>query len=87
MKHGVSFDEGAHIFDDPFALRVNDEKHSTRVEKRMQQIGETTEGCVFVVVFTIRRSRAAEAYRIISARRASKKERALYEFNKRVPIS
>ena len=85
-KHGISFMEAALTFDDPFALRVEDEKHSTESETRMWQIGEMDRG-VLVVVFTIRGAGAGKRYRIISARKADRRERALYEFNKRVPIS
>ena len=84
-KHGVSFELAVTIFDDPFALRVVDEKHSTMAEERFWQIGESDRG-VLVVVFTIRAKGSTERYRIISARKANKRERALYEINKRVPV-
>jgi len=83
-KHGISFELAVTVFDDPFALRVTDSKHS-KDEDRFWQIGESDSG-VLVVVFTIRGKGKAERYRLISARKTSKKERALYEINKRVPL-
>jgi uncharacterized DUF497 family protein len=83
-KHGIRFDLAITIFDDPFGLRVDDLKHSLQ-EERFWQIGESDSG-VLVVVFTIRGSGNSERYRLISARKASQKERALYEINKRVPL-
>ena len=84
-KHGISFTAAVTVFDDPFALRVLDESHSTVGEPRFWKIGESDSG-VLVVVFTIRGNGKKERYRIISARKANKRERALYEINKRVPI-
>ena len=84
-KHGVLFELAVTIFDDPFGLRVADHKHSLGSEERFWQIGESDKG-ILVVVFTIRGKASAETYRIISARKANRRERALYEINKRVPI-
>ena len=84
-KHGVLFELAVTIFDDPFGLKVADKKHSEGSEERFWQIGESDKG-VLVVVFTIRGKATSETYRIISARKASRRERALYEINKRVPI-
>ena len=86
-KHSVSFEKAIFIFDDPFALRIDDERHSSPSEVRTWQIGETDEHDVLVVVFTIRGTEAEKRYRLISARKANKRERALYELNKRIPIS
>ena len=85
-KHGISFDDAAQVFDDPFALRVDDLKHSSPSEHRMYQIGECGER-LLVVVFILRGSGAMKRIRIISARAANKRERILYEFNKRIPVS
>jgi uncharacterized DUF497 family protein len=82
-KHGVSFEEAITAFDDPFALIAPDPAHSTPMEERRWLIGEADAG-VLVVVYTIRRRGAV--YRIISARRASRKERRRYEEGKGVPI-
>jgi uncharacterized DUF497 family protein len=84
-KHSVSFEHAILAFDDPFALRAEDLKHSNDLEKRYWHIGESDHG-VLIVIFTIRRKKSVEFYRIISARRANRKERYLYEVNKRVSI-
>jgi uncharacterized DUF497 family protein len=82
-KHGIDFNLAVTAFDDPFALVERDEKHSTSEEIREVLIGESDEG-VLVVIFTIRMNKAI--YRIISARKASQKERKLYEEAKRIPL-
>ena len=78
LKHGVAFEEAVEAFDDPLAFRLSDAKHSTPREKREILIGRAAAG-VLLVVFTIRLS---NRIRIISARRASQKERKLYEEKK-----
>ena len=80
-KHGVTFEEAITAFDDPFALVAPDHTHSRPDEKRGWWIGEADVG-LLVVVFTIREQQTV--YRIISARRASRKERRRYEKAKRV---
>ena len=82
-KHRVTFEEAITAFDDPFALIERDEEHSSAQEIREALIGEAEPG-VLVIIFTIRH--AGEVYRIISARKASRKERRLYEEAKRIPI-
>lgn len=82
-KHRISFEAAITAFDDPCALIDRDEEHSSATEVREALIGEAEYG-VLVVIFTIRE--AGAIYRIISARKASKKERKLYEEAKRIPI-
>jgi uncharacterized DUF497 family protein len=82
-KHGVSFLEACTVFDDPFALRALDERHSTSLETREWLIGQS-DSKVLVVVFTVRYG--WNAYRIISARKATRKERLTYENSKRIPL-
>jgi hypothetical protein len=76
-KHGVSFDEAVTIFLDANALDGVDLQHSTG-ETRFRRLGRSVEERVLMVVYTLRRTRHAEAIRIISARRASRRERAAY---------
>jgi uncharacterized DUF497 family protein len=83
-KHSISFDTAIEVFNDPFALIAPDEKHSTYREVREWIIGETENSCILVVVYTLRK--LGKATRIISARPANRKERALYEINKRIPF-
>lgn len=81
-KHGVAFDEAITAFDDPYALLAPDPIHSTPREQRTWLIGEGDSG-VLVVVFTIREG---EVVRIISARRANRRERRRYEESKGLPV-
>lgn len=83
-KHGISFEDAITVFDDPFALRAPDPKHSTDLETMEWIIGESDIGHVLVVIFTERVR--GNLYRIISARRANRRERRLYEEFKRVSI-
>jgi uncharacterized DUF497 family protein len=82
-KHRIGFDVAITAFDDPFALVAPDPSHSTAAEERRWLIGEADAG-VLVVVFTIRA--AGDVYRIISARRANRKERRRYEQSKGIPV-
>lgn len=83
QKHGISFKQAMTAFDDPYALIAPDPKHSTGSEIREWLIGESDIG-VIVTVFT---KRVHDwVYRIISARRANRRERGLYEEYKRIPI-
>ena len=76
-KHGVSFDEAVTVFLDPKALDGADLQHSS-AESRFLRLGRSRNGRVLMVAYTFRRSGDAEAIRIISARRASRRERAAY---------
>ena len=82
-KHGIAFEQAITAFDDPYALIAPDPKHSTTAETRGWLIGESDHG-VLVVVFTIRYG--GQIYRIISARRASRRERSRYEELKRISL-
>jgi hypothetical protein len=72
-KHGVSFEEAATVFDDPFVLLMADVEHG---EPRIVAIGSSNDRRVLFVVSTDWES---EVVRIISARRATRKERWAYE--------
>jgi uncharacterized protein len=73
-KHGVTFEEAVTVFADPYLLFTEDSKHSEG-EEREWAIGEAENGSMIVVVFTMR----GEKLRIISARKATKRERRRYE--------
>jgi len=83
VKHGISFELAITAFDDPFALVAPDPAHSTAAEPRRWLIGAADTGVV-VVVFTVRG--AGAVHRIISARRANRKERQRYEQSKGLPV-
>jgi uncharacterized DUF497 family protein len=76
-KHGVTFDDAVTVFLDPNALDGPDLHHSS-AESRYRRLGRSADGLVLMVAHTRRRSGDAEAIRIISARRASRRERAAY---------
>jgi len=77
VKHGVSFDEATTAFADPAALDGPDLGHSED-EARFLRLGRSIFDRVLVVAYTHRKRSYGEAIRIISARRASRKERAAY---------
>ena len=77
IRHGVSFEEAATVFADPDALEGPDLSHSDK-ESRFLRLGRAATGRVLIVAYTVRRRDDGESIRIISARRASRKERAAY---------
>lgn len=62
------------VFADPYLLFTEDTQHSN-LEERQWAIGETENGLILVIVFTMR----GENIRLISARKATKRERKRYE--------
>lgn len=66
--------EAIPVFDDPFAITVNDDK-SDPYEQRFVTIGAGATGRLLVVVYTWR----GENMRIISARSAEPHKRKVYE--------
>jgi uncharacterized DUF497 family protein len=68
-KHRVAFTEAATVFLDPLALTYQDPDHSEG-EQRYITLGESTRGRVILVAHLDRGDRI----RIISARRATRKE-------------
>jgi len=75
-KHGVFFEEASTVFRNTLSLTIDDPLHSTD-EVRMVQIGISHKDRFLVVVHTER----GDNIRIISARKATKNERANYESN------
>lgn len=75
-KHGVTFAEAATVFDDPLAALFADPDHSDN-EDREIIIGYSQRDRLLVVSYTLR----PPNLRIISARRASPKERHKHEQN------
>jgi len=77
VKHGVSFDDAVTVFLDANALEGPDLQHSS-AEARFRRLGRSADGRVLMVAYTLRRKADAETIRLISARRASRRERAAY---------
>lgn len=73
-KHRVTFSEAASVFGDPFSSSFPDPDHSIQ-EDRFLLIGRSQRGNILVVAHTERGDRI----RIISARKATSKERKYYE--------
>ena len=74
-KHGVWFEEACTVFVDQNALEIFDEEHS-RDEDRFILLGMSTFPRLLIVVYC---ERDKNNVRIISARKASKKEAKDYE--------
>jgi len=72
-RHDVDFEQACEVFFDPF-VRVVDADHETG-ETREGVLGLTRTWQLLLVVFVER----GETFRIISARRATRMERRLYE--------
>lgn len=78
-KHGVTFDDAVTVFVDPNALDGPDLVHSA-IEARCLRLGRAANGRMLMVAYTVRRGDDdAEKIRLISARRASRRERAAYD--------
>jgi uncharacterized DUF497 family protein len=75
-NHVISFDEASTAFRDTMSLTIHDPLHSDE-EDRFILIGNSYKNRLLVVVHTERENRI----RIISARKATKKERKQYEEN------
>ncbi|MFQ5883012.1 MAG: BrnT family toxin [Candidatus Methylomirabilales bacterium] len=73
-KHRVSFHEAATVFGDPLSTTFPDPDHS-REEERSITIGMSQKGRVLVVAHTDE----GDTVRIISARRATRRERRFHE--------
>ena len=73
-KHKVSFERAVEVFLNPFMLSIFDDEHS-RVEDRWITIGKDKNDVPLVVIHTFRETDVKNCrIRIISARRATKKE-------------
>ncbi len=75
-KHGVSFEETSTAFKDHLSLTIDDPLHSSE-EERLILIGMSYNNRMLVIVHT----EIKDKIRIISARKATKKERNYYETN------
>ena len=74
-KHGVSFEEASSCFFDPMHLLISDPDNSNN-EDRLILIGNSLKNRLLIVVHL----EISEAeFRIISARKATKRERNNYE--------
>lgn len=74
-KHGVSFEEAQSVFYDEFAIQFFDDDHSSD-EERFLLLGMSTGSRLLIVAHCERE--AGHVIRIISARKATKRESAFY---------
>ncbi len=73
-KHKVDFYEAATVFDDPFAVTIEDTDHS-HAEERFIDLGMSSKARLLVVIYTARVVRI----RIIGSRKANRHEKEIYE--------
>lgn len=73
-RHSVSFAEAVAVFDDPLAVWMSDPEHS-HDEERWLLIGSSTRRRLLVITYTQREG----AIRLVSARKATRRERRAYE--------
>ena len=74
LDHRIDFEEAATVFGDPLSMTIPDPLHSTG-EHRFIIVGQSRRGRLLVVAHTERGGRI----RMISARRAVRRERKQYE--------
>jgi uncharacterized DUF497 family protein len=77
IKHGISFEDAAAVFGDPWHLTVID-SHVGH-EERWRTFGMVDGYAVIMVAHTFRDDDGMETIRLISARRATRQERHYYE--------
>jgi uncharacterized protein len=80
-KHGVRFDDAMLVFSDPYALVEQDRMEGG--ELRRQTLGLVGGVVLLLVAHTVRNEGEDEVIRIISARKASRKERVGYDQNRK----
>ena len=77
-KHGITFNEAIQVFLDPLQVSIQDRIEDG--EERWQTLGVVRGVMLLLVAHTFQDDSEAESIvRIISARRANRRERRLYE--------
>jgi uncharacterized DUF497 family protein len=74
QKHGITFEEATTAFADELSITIDDPLHSED-ENRLILIGKSKQFKTLIVIHVER----TKAIRIISARRATKREQKFYE--------
>ena len=77
-KHGVSFEQASQVFDDPMHLAKLDQRFDY-FEERWITLGKTEDEMLLVVANLFFTQEGEEIIRIISARKATPRERSYYE--------
>jgi uncharacterized DUF497 family protein len=81
-KHGIAFQSARLVFRDELAIMVHDGRYDGGLEDRWHAVGMAEGGVLVVVVCSFDESDGGEHVRIISARRATLRERRDYEAGK-----
>ena len=81
-KHGLFLSEIIDVFDDPYLIEFYDEVYSTVEEERYICLGHWQDFIILFVVFTEK----DDDVHLITARKATPKERTIYEENYRKEI-
>jgi len=77
-KHGVRFEDACYLFSDVYGLSKFDEGHSETEDRWVLLACSPLTGRILVVIHTYRERQGMERVRIISARTATRQERAAY---------
>jgi uncharacterized DUF497 family protein len=77
LKHKISFEVASLVFEDPFQINVMDRIENG--EERWQTLGMVGNMVLLLVAHTFAEQEDEEVVRIISARKATRKERQKYE--------
>jgi uncharacterized DUF497 family protein len=83
-KHGLFFFEIVDVFDDPHLIEFYDKIHSTKEEERYFCLGRWQSFIILFVAFT---EKIDGEIHLITARKATPKEKGIYEENYRKEIS
>ncbi|NOZ09989.1 MAG: BrnT family toxin [Gammaproteobacteria bacterium] len=79
-KHGIRFELACEVFGDPLILSKLDRIETG--EERWHSLGSIRSNVVIIVIHTVQLAGAEEVIRIISARKATRLERSIYEDTK-----
>ncbi|MGN6031664.1 MAG: BrnT family toxin [Thermomicrobiales bacterium] len=77
IKHRVDFESARYVFHDPFVVTKPD--RIVDGEERWHAIGATPERRLYLIVYTQQETDDDTTIRIISARKATTRERRIYE--------
>ena len=78
QKHNITFEQASYVFADPFSLNKFDDEHSES-EDRWVILGKSLNETILLVIHTYKVNDIIESVRIISARKATKKEKQTYQ--------
>ncbi|PHV09890.1 BrnT family toxin [Chitinimonas sp. BJB300] len=78
-KHGLDFETATLVFNDPLALTLFDEDHSSTHDERWITLGQVEGRKLVVAVHTWRENEDTVHVRIISARLATRHEERQYQ--------